>query len=157
MVLVRTEEATVVGLQEKGGGRLEGAKVGNACNEDAIIIGSWLRDGVECAWVWSLAKGWLGACWGAISSGVWFDGDWRRHKNIKIIKEEPQKMLEGTGHDYSRQKRQRSQVQTNNVSKSENTTTPLFQRSLTSHMDSPCNSIVAYNEIFLTVEEMEPS
>jgi len=48
-------------------------------------------------------------------------------KNIKIIKEEPQKMLEGTGHDYFRQKRQRSQVQTNNVSKSENTT-PLFQK-----------------------------
>jgi len=82
VVLVRTEEATVVGLQEKGGGRLEGAKVGNACSEDARIVGSWLRDGMECAWVWSLAKGWLGACWGAISSGVWSDGDWRRQ--IKI-------------------------------------------------------------------------
>ncbi len=70
VVLVRTEEATVVGLQEKGGGRLEGAKVGKACSEDARIVGSWLRHGVECAWVWSLAKGWLGACWGAISSGV---------------------------------------------------------------------------------------
>jgi len=129
VVLVRTEEATVVGLQEKGGGRLEGAKVCNTCSEDARIVGSWLRDGVECAWVWSLAKGWLGACWGAISSGVWSDGDWRRQiKNIKIIKEEAQKMLEGTGHDYFRQKRQRSKVQTNNVSKSENTT-PLFQKS----------------------------
>jgi hypothetical protein len=69
VVLVRTEEATVVGLQEKGGGRLEGAKVGNACSEDARIVGSWLRDGVECAWVWSVRG--CGVCVGVeLGKGV---------------------------------------------------------------------------------------
>ena len=58
VVFVRMEELGLSALGEMVEGRLVGDRVCTACSEDVRVV-------VQM-WVWSLEKGWLGACWGAM-------------------------------------------------------------------------------------------